>query len=118
MKIKVLHSNVIYKRKPVEQKFSKDSLIFLPGSGDITTSNLGDLGFYGGGSQKYENVIAEVVATGDGALKSDGTRETMPDVKPGDLIVVDTQSGRSLDKEHSLCHGSEVWAVVEGYEDE
>lgn len=97
--IRMLNSYVLFKRVPVDQELKLDGVtIFLPTS------------------QKYDNVVCEVVSVGPGEYLPDGTREDMMGLAPGDFIVIDQQNSRVIDKEYHYCDITEIWAKLDGYE--
>lgn len=91
MKWKIRKSNIIYKRLPVSTNH-KDLFLLTE-------------------VQRYENILAEVIQVGPGEETEDGV-EYMGGLKPGDLIVIDQQSGREFENGYYYAHISEVWAKV------
>ncbi len=112
--VKVLHSNIIYKRLPSMDRLTKDSLIVLPGSEQASLDASGIL--YGGSQQRYKNVLCEVLKVGPGSLMPDGTRQKMGNLKEGDIVIIDQQSGREIEDNLYYCHISEIIGRVEDYD--
>lgn len=92
--VKMMNSYVLFKRLPNETK--SNYLILTE-------------------SQKYGNIICEVFSVGPGELRSNGEREDMMGLKPGDYILIDPQHGRDLDDGFSYADICEISGIIKGY---
>lgn len=67
-------------------------------------------------AKKPAPVRAEILAMGPGMLCKDGTRWSMPDCKPGDIILMRPNSGQEYVIDGKQClkiHDDDVLAVIE-----
>lgn len=90
--MQVLNSYVIYKRLDQPKKVTN---ILLPET------------------QRYANILAEIVAIGPGEFNEEGELEYMGNLTVGDKVVIDQQSGRPINSIYEYCHISEVWSKVD-----